>query len=118
MEGKSKPKTIDEYIESFPTEIQEILNNMRAIIKEAAPSATEKISWQMPTFYLNGNLVHFAAHKNHIGFYPGASGVEAFLSVLGEYKCSKGAIQFPIDKPLPVELICKIVRFRVSENAK
>lgn len=109
-------KTIDEYIAQFPTEIQERLNKLRSVIQEAAPSATEKISYQMPTFYLYGNLVHFAAFKNHIGFFPAASGVEAFQDQLKEYHCSKGTIQFPYKKPLPYDLITDIVKFRVSEN--
>ncbi|MEL7658243.1 MAG: DUF1801 domain-containing protein, partial [Bacillota bacterium] len=89
-ENKDTPKTIDEYIRQFPPEIQEQLQALREVIKDAAPSATEKISWQMPTFYLNGNLVHFAAHKNHVGFYPGASGVENFQQKISEYQSSKG----------------------------
>ena len=107
---------IDKYISQFPEELQVKLNEIRRIIKEAAPQATEKISWQMPTFYLNGNLVHFAMHKTHIGFYPGANGVEIYKNELDEFKHSKGAIQFPLNKTLPKELIQKIVRFRVEEN--
>lgn len=117
MENKS-PVTIDEYIAQFSPEIQEILQSLRKLIREAAPEAGEKISYQMPTFTLNGNLVHFAAFKNHIGFYPAPSGVEAFQEKLMDYKTSKGAIQFPIDKPLPFDLIREIVTFRVSENKK
>lgn len=108
--------SIDEYIDQFPAEIQDRLNKLRSVIKEAAPSATEKISYQMPTFYLYGNLVHFAAFKNHIGFFPAASGVEAFQEKLNEYRCSKGTIQFPYKKPLPYDLITEIVKFRVGEN--
>lgn len=107
---------IDQYILKYSEELQLKLQEIRNIIKEAAPEATEKISWQMPTFYLNGNLVHFAMHKTHIGFYPGPSGVESFKDKLGEYKNSKGAIQFPLSKPLPKELITDIVKFRVAEN--
>ncbi|MBN7771765.1 iron chaperone [Clostridium aminobutyricum] len=92
------------------------LQEIRQVIKEAAPQASEKISWRMPTFYLNGNLVHFAMHKSHIGFYPGASGVENFKDQLGEYKYAKGSIQFPLSKPLPEKLITDIVKFRVQEN--
>ena len=114
--GKTAPKSIDEYIAQFPGEIQAIMQSVRKTIKEAAPQASEKISWQMPTFYLHGNLVHFAGQKNHLGFYPGASGVEHFLGELAEYKTSKGAIQFPYKKPLPHELIQRIVKFRVQEN--
>lgn len=107
---------IEAYISQFSQEQQIKLREIRAIIKEAAPQAREKISWKMPTFYLNGNLVHFAMQKAHVGFYPGASGVEYFESQLGEYKHSKGAIQFPMSKQLPKELIEKIVKFRVEEN--
>ncbi|ABX41906.1 iron chaperone [Lachnoclostridium phytofermentans] len=107
---------IDQYILQYPLELQHKLQEIRNIIKEAAPEATEKISWRMPTFYLNGNLVHFALHKAHIGFYPGAEGVEQFKHKLGDYKYSKGAIQFPLSKPLPKELITEIVKFRVVEN--
>ncbi len=110
--------TIDEYIALFPAEIQAILQELRATIRANAPEAEEKISYQMPTFFLYGNLVHFAAHKNHIGFYPTPSGIEAFAKELSVYKGAKGSIQFPIEQPLPLELIAKIVRFRVSENKK
>lgn len=118
MEVKTVPATIDEYILQFPPEVQTKLNCMRQIIKESAPDATEKISWQMPTFVLHGNLVHFAAHKNHIGFYPAPSAIEAFKQELAEYKGAKGSVQFPIDKPLPYELISRMVKFRVAENIK
>ncbi|MBK8698624.1 MAG: DUF1801 domain-containing protein [Saprospiraceae bacterium] len=107
---------IDDYIGQFPDELQEILKLMRTTIQMAAPDATEKISYAMPTFYLNGNLVHFAAYKNHIGFYPAPSGLEAFKREISRYKNSKGAVQFPIDEPLPVDLIKRIVQFRVNEN--
>ena len=117
-ENKITYKTIDEYILQFPPEVKEILNRLKTVIKESAPNATEKISYQMPTYAFHGNLVHFAAYKNHIGFYPAASGVAAFTDKLVEYKTSKGAIQFPIDKPLPYELIREIVQFRVDENRK
>lgn len=117
-ENKNAPKSIDEYILGFPPGIQEILNTLRRVIKESAPEAEERISYQMPTFALHGNLVHFAAYKKHIGFYPAASGVEAFKDRLSQYKSSKGAVQFPIDKPLPYELIREIVKFRVAENIK
>lgn len=108
--------TIDEYINTFPPEVQKKLQEMREIIRKSAPQASEKISWQMPTFVLNGNLVHFAAHKNHIGFYPGAEGIATFTDEIKEYKSSKGAVQFPLNKPLPIELISRIVKFRVEEN--
>jgi len=114
-----KAQTVDEYMNGFSTEIKEKLVEMRNIIKEAVPKETEeKIAWAMPTFYLKGNLCHFAAAKNHIGFYPGSSGVENFLHKLKDYKTSKGAIQFPYSKPLPKELIEEIVKFRVEENLK
>jgi len=108
--------SIDEYISRFPAEIQQILQELRAAIQAAAPEAEEKISYQMPTFYLKGNLVHFAAFKRHIGFYPTSSGVRQFTPELSDYTHSKGAIQFPLDKPLPVDLIRRIVEFRVAEN--
>ncbi len=108
--------TIDEYIASFPPQIQELLKTIRQVIRKAAPDAAEKISWQMPTYVLHGNLVHFAAHKNHIGFYPGASGIAAFQDQFSRYKSSKGAVQFPVNQPLPLDLIEQIVRFRVGEN--
>ncbi|MBU5484401.1 DUF1801 domain-containing protein [Clostridium sp. MSJ-11] len=117
-ENKNIFKSIDEYILQFSPEIQEKLQALRKVIKESAPDAEEKMSWQMPTFVLHGNLVHFAVHKKHIGFYPGASGIDGFKPKLSEYKGSKGAVQFPIDKPLPYELISEIVRFRVAENIK
>ncbi len=115
---KIKIETIDDYILSFPAGIREELQKLRGVIKDGAPDAEEKISWQMPTFTLHGNLVHFAAHKNHIGFYPGASGIEAFKQELKEYKSSKGAVQFPYGNPLPYELITRIVKFRAAENKK
>jgi len=110
--------TIDDYIATFPIDIQKKLQEMRATIKETAPDAEEKISYQMPTFFLKGNLVHFAAFKNHIGFYPVPTGIEKFKREISAYKTSKGAVQFPLDKPLPLDLICKIVKFRVAENFK
>lgn len=115
-EKKATYQTTDEYIEQFSPEIQELLTTIRNVIKEAAPEATEKISYQMPTFYLHGNLVHFAANKNHIGFYPSSSGVEAFKDQLTLYKTSKGAIQFPLDKPIPFEIISEITKYRVLES--
>jgi len=110
--------SIDEYIGTFPEEKQKILEELRATIKTVAPEAEEKISYQMPTFALKGNLVHFAAFKNHIGFYPTPSGTQAFKRELSIYQGAKGSIRFPIDKPLPLELIRKIVKFRVAENLK
>ena len=107
---------IDSYIIQQESDIQSKLQNLRNAIIEIAPQATEKMSYGMPTFYLNGNLVHFAAYKNHIGFYPAPSGIKNFADELKPYKTSKGAIQFPIDIPLPLELIQKITAFRVIEN--
>lgn len=117
MESNSTaPETMDEYIANFPTEIREILENIRTLIKTAAPDAIEKISYQMPTFYLNGNLVHFAAFKKHIGLYPTPSGVEEFQKELAPYVKAKGSIQFPLDKPIPYDLIGQIVAYRAQEN--
>lgn len=110
--------SIDEYIRKFSPEVQTILESLRKVIKESAPGAEEKMSYQMPTFALHGNLVHFAAYKNHIGFYPTPSGIDAFREELAEYKGAKGSVQFPIGEPLPYELISKIVKFRVDENIK
>lgn len=114
--GQPAPKNIDEYIASFPFEIQEKLEKVRATIRKAAPKAEEAISYMIPTFRLNGNLVHFAAYKNHIGFYPGAGGIAAFKEELAGYETSKGTVQFPLDKRLPLTLITKIVKFRVAQN--
>jgi uncharacterized protein YdhG (YjbR/CyaY superfamily) len=110
--------TIDEYIAGFPAEIQEKLREMRRVIHETAPEATEKISYQMPTFFLNGNLVHFAAFKNHIGFYPAPTGLDAFKDEIAQYPNSKGAVQFPLDRPIPFDLVRRIVVFRREENLK
>jgi uncharacterized protein YdhG (YjbR/CyaY superfamily) len=115
---ENKPQTIDEYIAGFPREIQELLETVRATIKEVAPEAEEAISYQMPTFKLKGNLVHFAANTNHIGFYPTPTGIKEFEQELSAYKGGKGSVQFPLDQPLPLELIRKIVRYRVAENLK
>lgn len=109
-------KTIDEYINTFPPDVQRILNELRQTIKAAAPQAEETINYQIPTFTLHGNLVHFAALKNHIGFYPTPSGMEAFKKELSGYKGAKGSVQFPLDQPLPLPLIRKIVEYRVKEN--
>ena len=111
-----EPDSIDAYISDFPSEIQEILTRLRMVIKEAAPDAEEAIKYRMPTFIFHGNLVHFAAYTHHIGFYPTPSGITAFEDELSDYKRSKGAIQFPIEKPLPFDLISRIVRYRVAEN--
>jgi uncharacterized protein YdhG (YjbR/CyaY superfamily) len=117
MQTKNKgPKTIDEYISLFPKEIQDILNKIRLTIKGMVPKAQETISYGIPTFKLNKNLVHFAAFKNHIGFFPTSSGVLAFKKELASYETSKGTIRFPIDKPIPYDLIKRIVKFRMKEN--
>ncbi|MBP7831838.1 MAG: DUF1801 domain-containing protein [Candidatus Pacebacteria bacterium] len=110
--------TTTEYIASFPKDIQPLLKIIRATIKKAAPKATEKISYGIPTFELNGNLVHFGGFKTHIGFFPGPAGISAFEKDLAKYKTSKGTIQFPLDKPLPLGLITKIVKFRVKQNTE
>ncbi len=115
--SRTAPATIDEYIATCAPSVQVILEKLRQTIRKAAPDAAEKISYQMPTFYLNGNLVHFAAYAKHIGFYPAPSGVSTFKDEMGTYKHSKGAIQFPLDKPLPLQLVKRIVEFRVTENS-
>jgi len=116
VKGK-KPSTIDVYIASFPDNVQGILETMRRTIKKAAPTAEETIRYQMPTFKLNGkNLVHFAAFKHHIGFYPTPSGITAFQKELSIYKQGKGSVQFPLDKPMPYDLVKRIVLFRINET--
>ena len=114
--NKAGFSSIDAYIASFPEETQALLEAMRATIRAAAPEAEEKISYQMPTFFLKGNLVHFAAFKQHIGFYPAPRGIEEFKEELSIYKGAKGSVQFPLDQPLPLDLVARIVRFRVAEN--
>jgi len=109
-------KNIDEYIEVQPDEIRLILQKVRSVIQDAAPEATEKISYGMPTFFLHGNLLHFAANKHHLGFYPAPSGLQAFPMEIANYKSSKGAVQFPYNQPIPYDLIAEIVKFRVVEN--
>ncbi len=111
-------QTIDEYIKLFPQNIQSILEELRQTIHETAPNAKETISYGMPAFKQKKVLVYFAAFKNHIGFFPTASGIEAFKNELTPYKWSKGAIQFPLDKPLPLDLIKRIVEFRVREDSQ
>ncbi len=108
----------DEYIAQFPAELRQKLSALRKTIREAAPGAREKISYQMPAFELHGNLVYFAAFKKHIGFYPTASGIAAFKEKLSAYRYSKGAVQFPLDQPLPFALIREIVEFRAAENTR
>lgn len=114
----NKPNDINEYIAAFSPEVQQLLEKVRVTIQKAAPEAKEAISYGMPTFKLNGNLVHFAAFTNHIGFYALPSGNVAFQKELTPYKKGKGSIQFPIDKPLPLDLITKIVKFRIIENTE
>jgi uncharacterized protein YdhG (YjbR/CyaY superfamily) len=109
-------QNIDEYIAVFPKDVQDILEKLRVTIRKAAPEAKETINYAIPTFTLEGNLVHFAAFKNHIGFYPAPSGIEAFKKELSIYEGAKGSVQFPMDKPLPLSLVTKIVKFRVKEN--
>ena len=117
MEATStKFKTVDEYFSAFPLPTQAILKKLRKTIKEAAPQAEELISYNMPAFTLQGRLVYYAAYKKHIGFYPVSSAIKAFQNELSEYKTSKGAIQFPLDRPMPFALITKMVKFRVREN--
>jgi len=118
METGIKFKTVDEYFSSFPANIRDILELMRNTIKQEAPNAQEVISYNMPAFKANGVLVYYAAHQGHIGFYPTSSPIEVFKSELSAYKFSKGAIQFPIDKPMPVDLIRRMVRFRVQQDAE
>lgn len=114
----NKPKDINEYIASFSPEVQKLLEQVRSTIQKAAPEAEEAISYAMPTFKLKGNLVHFAAFTNHIGFYALPSGNVAFQKELANYKTGKGSIQFPLSEPLPLDLITKIVKFRIEENIK
>ena len=113
---ETTPQDIDEYIASFPKDIQEILEKIRITIRKAAPDAEETIKYQLPTFTLKGNLVHFGAFKKHIGFYPTPTGTEEFKNELSVYEGAKGSVRFPLDKPIPFDLISKIVEFRVKEN--
>jgi uncharacterized protein YdhG (YjbR/CyaY superfamily) len=110
------PKGVEEYIARYPREVQEKLKKMRATIRKAAPAAEETISYQIPTFFLKGNLVHFAAFKNHIGFYPTSTGIERFKDELSAYEGAKGSVKFPFDRPIPYGLVTRIVKFRVREN--
>lgn len=112
---RSNFKTIDEYIASFPEEVQQKLAKIRQTVKDLVPQAQEAMSYQIPTFKLHGNLVHFGAYKSHIGFYPGPAAVSAFESELKAYKTTKGTIQFPLDQPVPYELITKIVKYCVAQ---
>ncbi len=117
-EDMKKYEDISEYIANYPKDVQLLLKKVRATIKKAAPKAEEAISYGIPTYKLNGNLVHFGAFKDHVSFFPTASGTAAFKKEISKYKVTKGTIQFPLDKPLPLGLITKIVRFRVKENLK
>lgn len=110
------PTTIDEYIAGFPPDVQSMLGQIRKTIREAAPEAEETIKYQMPTFMLKGNLVYFAAFEKHIGFYPIPSGIEAFKAELAAYEQGKGSVRFPLDQPMPLDLISRIVKWRVQEN--
>jgi uncharacterized protein YdhG (YjbR/CyaY superfamily) len=112
----NKPENVSAYIASFPKEIQQVLEQIRATIKKEVPEATEVISYGMPAYQWNGILVYFAAFKNHIGFYATPTGHEAFKDELAHYKTGKGSVQFPLNKPMPLDLIAKIVQFRVNEN--
>lgn len=111
-------KNIDEYIKNYPKDVQVMLKQLRATIRKAAPKAEEAIKYGIPTFVLNGNLVHFGGFKKHIGFFPGASGVKEFKKVLSAYKTTKGTIQFPLEKKLPLGLVTRIVTFRIKENLR
>lgn len=117
MKAKQKvPTTIDEYIADFPRDVQPLLEKVRATIRKAAPDATEAISYQMPTFKLHGNMIHFAGYNQHIGLYPGSRPIEEFKDELSKYKTSKGTIQLPLDKPIPAGLIARITKFCVKRN--
>jgi uncharacterized protein YdhG (YjbR/CyaY superfamily) len=116
MNKMNIPGNVDEYIAMYPENIRIMLEKIRAAIRQAAPEAQEKISYQMPSYKLKGMLVYFAAHTNHMGFYPLKSAIEAFKSELEQYQTSKGTVQFPYNKPLPVNLIKRIIKFRVREN--
>jgi uncharacterized protein YdhG (YjbR/CyaY superfamily) len=112
----TEPRDIDEYIAGFPEEIRQRLEQIRATIRKAAPEAEEAIKYRIPTFVLNGNLVHFAAFRNHIGFYPAPQGIEEFKEELSAYKGAKGSVQFPYDEPIPFDLISRIVKFRAEKS--
>jgi uncharacterized protein YdhG (YjbR/CyaY superfamily) len=109
-------KTVTEYISSFPQPAKTMLKQLRDVIKAAAPQAEEKISYNMPAYMLHGRLIYFAGYKNHIGFYPMASGIETFKKEISKYKWAKGSVQFPLDQPLPLDLVNRIVKFRVKQN--
>lgn len=118
MNSKNTPQSVDEYVASCPKDVQPILEQLRATVREAAPQAEETISYRMPAYKQNGILVYFAAFKDHIGFFPTADGVEAFKNKLSAYKTSKGTLKFPLDRPMPLELVKEIVRYRVKKNSE
>lgn len=117
-EQKTRPITVDEYIDQCPRDVQPVLRKLRAVIREAAPGATEKISYQMPGFDLHGMLVWFAPREGYIGFYPTGEGIEAFQKELSGYECTKGSVHFPLNEPMPYKLIQRIVKYRVAQNLK
>jgi uncharacterized protein YdhG (YjbR/CyaY superfamily) len=114
--SKRSPQTIDEYMADYPADAQAVMQRMRDLVHEIAPEATEKISYGIPTFVLDQNLVHFAAYEHHIGFYPTSSGIAHFAEELKDYETSKGTVRFPLDKPIPYDLVRRITEFRVAEN--
>ncbi len=118
MDNKTRPANIDEYIAQFPSDVQAIMQKLRQVIRQAAPQAEERISYGMPGFYQRGMLVWFGGHKKYIGFYPTGEGVENFQKDLAAYEMTKGAVHFPLDEPMPYDLITKIVKHRVEENLK
>jgi uncharacterized protein YdhG (YjbR/CyaY superfamily) len=117
-DSASTPTTVAEYIAAFPPAVRRRLSSMRATIRRQAPQAEERISYRIPTYFLDGNLVHFAAFARHIGFYPGPTGIAAFEDALSGYGRAKGSVQFPHDEPLPLDLVAAIVKFRVAENSQ
>lgn len=116
MKKAGIPENIDEYIEGFPTKVQKILQKIRKTIQKAAPDAEEAISYAIPTFKLNGNLIHFAAYEHHIGLYPRPRGVKEFEKEIAQYEGGKGTLRFPLDEPIPYDLIARIVKYRVQKN--
>jgi uncharacterized protein YdhG (YjbR/CyaY superfamily) len=114
--SRSGSKDIDQYIAAFPKDVQQRLSGIRKVVREAAPEAEEAIKYRMPTFVLNGNLVHFAAYAHHIGFYPAPTGIDKFKAELSKFKGAKGSVQFPLDEPVPFDLIGRIVKYRVQQN--
>jgi len=114
--AKKQFETIDEYVAAFPQNVQNILQELRQTIRDSAPNAKEAISYQIPTFKLNGNLIHFAAYKHHIGFYPTPSAIKEFSKELSQYETSKGTVKFPLNKPIPLTLVKRIVKYRVKEK--